>query len=310
MKSGRIFWGTLFVIIGVLGILHNYFAVTLSWDALWKLWPLLLVFLGISAFLKDSKSKWLVVGGIGLLAGIVLFSSAQKGCSSVDRIIDRHEHTDYSDVSEQTLTAEMDSGVTRASFDFEGGAGRFEFRDTTSAFVHAEIRSSITSYTLDRDDDEGVPHFCLNMNDASVSWEGHGMKNRVYMYLNPQPSWDIGIEGGAASMDFDLRPFIVRTLSLEAGAASIEVRLGDRADSCVVSIETGASSVTLHVPEHVGCEVHTESALSSKSLPAFQKIASGHYRTEQFDAAEKKIFIDVESGLSSIKVRRYDSSTW
>ncbi|MDT8324589.1 MAG: hypothetical protein RRA94_10780, partial [Bacteroidota bacterium] len=224
MKSGRIFWGTLFVIIGVLGILHNYFSLTLSWEALWKLWPLLLVFLGISAFLKDSKSKWIVVGGIGLLTGVVLFSSVQKGCSSVDRIIDHHEHIDYSDISEQTLTAAMDSAAARASFHFEGGAGRFEFRDTTSAFVHAKIRSSITTYSLDRSDYDGSPHFHLQMDDASVSWEGEGMKNRVYMYLNPRPAWDLRIEGGAASMDFDLRPYDVRTLNLDAGAASIDIR--------------------------------------------------------------------------------------
>lgn len=310
MKSGRIFWGTLFVIIGVLGILHNYFSLTLSWDALWKLWPLLLVFLGISAFLKDSKSKWIVVGGIGLLAGIVLFSSVQKGCSSVDRIIERHEHTDYSDVSEQVLTAEMDSAVDRAFFRFEGGAGHFEFRDTTSAFVRAEIRSSITTYSLDRRDDGDTPRFHLQMDDASVSWEGEGMKNRVYMYLNPRPAWDLRIEGGAASMDFDLRPYDVRTLNLDAGAASIDVRLGDRADTCEVDIETGASSVTLHVPENIGCDVRTESALSSKSMENFLKIDGGHYRTENFDAAAKKMFIHVESGLSSITVRRDEAGGW
>jgi hypothetical protein len=310
MKSGRIFWGTLFVIIGLLGILHNYFSVVISWDALWKLWPLLLVFLGISAFLKDTKSKWVVVGGIGLLAGIILFSSFQKGCNSVDRIIDRHDHRDYSDISEQVLTAGMDSVFSRAKFSFEGGAGHFEFRDTTSEFVRAEIRSSITSYTLDRDDWNDVPHFRLSMDDASVSWEGTGMKNRVYIFLNPQPAWDLVIEAGAASMDFDLRPYDVRTLNLDAGAASLDVRLGGRADTCRVDVETGASSVTLRVPENVGCEVHTESALSSKSLPGFEKVASGHYRTAGFDEAPRKIFIDVESGLSTIKVKRYESESW
>ncbi|MCB2203265.1 hypothetical protein KQI65_00845 [bacterium] len=311
MKSGRIFWGTLFVIIGVLGILNNYFALTLSWDALWKLWPLLLVFLGISTFLKDSRSKWIVVGGVGLIAGIVLFSSVQKGCNSVDRIIEHHgSEEEYRDISQQVLTEHMDSIVTRARFQFEGGAGRFEFRDTTSDFVHAEIRSSITSYTLRRDDYMGIPRFRLSMNDANVSWEGKGMKNRVYMYLNPTPEWELDIDGGAASMDFDLRPYIIRTLDVEAGAASIDIRLGERADTCDVSVETGASSVTIHVPESVGCEVHTESALSSKSLPDFRKLDSGHYRSENFEAAAKKMFISVESGLSSIKVKRYDAGSW
>lgn len=310
MKSGRVFWGTLFVIIGVLGIMHNYFAVNLSWEALWKLWPLLLVLLGITAFLKDSKSKWLIVGGIGLLTGVVLFASAQKGCSSVERIVERHEHEGgYEDISEQLLVSEMDTLAERASFHFEGGAGHFEIRDTTSDFVRAEIRSSITSYTLRRDDDP-QPEFHLSMDDASVSWEGSKMRNRVYMYLNPAPLWDLDFETGAASMDLDLRPFAVRRLNVDAGAASIEIRLGARADTCRVDVETGASSVTLLVPTSVGCEVRTEAALSSKSLKDFQKINSGLYRSPNFDDTPSRMYISVESGLSSITVKREDSDTW
>jgi hypothetical protein len=310
MKSGRVFWGTLLVIIGVLGILHNFFDICFSWDILWKLWPLLLVLLGLSTFLKDSKWKWIVVGGIGLLAGIVLFSSWQKGCSSVDRIIEYHEHGDDSVVYDQMLSTSYDSSVATASFSFEGGAGRFEIKDTTSEFVRAEIRSSITEYMLRSEVLDGVSHFHLSMEDASVTWHGSKMKNRVRMFLHPEPQWDLNVEAGAASIEFDLRPFIVRNLNLDAGAASVEIRLGSRADTCVVDIETGASSLTLYVPDDVGCEMHSESALSSKHITGFEKLGSGKYRTAGFEDATKIILIDVESGLSSITVKRYDNTTW
>ena len=105
-------------------------------------------------------------------------------------------------------------------------------------------------------------------------------------------------------------PDAVRRLNVDAGAASIEIRLGARADTCRVDVETGASSVTLLVPTSVGCEVRTEAALSSKSLKDFQKINSGLYRSPNFDDTPSRMYISVESGLSSITVKREDSDTW
>ncbi len=310
MKSGRIFWGTLFIIIGILGLLSTFFNVHLSWDALWKLWPLLLVFLGISAFLKDSKSKWIVVAGIGLLAGVVIFSSVQKGCSSVDRIIEYHDDDSAEIVYEQELSLSYDSSVTEALFSFEGGAGRFEITDTTSAFVHANIHSSLTGYILERRDDSPRAHVYLGMENGSVSWEGPRMKNRVAIALNSEPAWEMDIDAGAAKIDFDLRPYIVSELTLETGAASTRVRLGSRADTCRVSVETGVSSLTLLVPEDVGAVIATESALSSRHLEGFESAPSGQYRSPNYETAAKKMFITIESGLSSITIERYDNSDW
>ncbi|MBN1449329.1 MAG: hypothetical protein JXA28_15495 [Bacteroidetes bacterium] len=310
MKSGRIFWGMLFLSIGILGALYTIFDISLCWNSLWKLWPLLLVFLGLSIFLKDSKSKWIVVAGIGLLAGVILFSSVQKGCSSVDRIIEDHGDAGDIDVIDQTLRIEYDSSTTRAAFTFEGGAGRFEITDTTADFVRADIHSSFSPYTLERNDFGEMPHFLLGMEDGSVTWNGEKIKNHVMMHLHPEPAWDIDIDAGAARINLDLRPFIVRNLSLETGATSMEVRLGSRADTTCVRVETGASTLTLHVPENVGCEVKLESALSKRSLKGFEKSSSGVYRSPNFSDAEKHIFISIESGLSTLRIDRYDSGEW
>ncbi|MFA6232981.1 MAG: hypothetical protein WC824_02170 [Bacteroidota bacterium] len=311
MKSGRVFWGTLLVIIGLLGILNNFFDLAISWDVLWKLWPLLLVFLGISAFLKDSKFKWIVIGGIGLLAGVVIFASAQRGCSSVDHIIsDIDSDSGHGNYTEQELTFHYDSAAATALFSFEGGAGHFEMGDTTSEFVSASTRSNVSEYILDYEAEDGVPTFRLHMADESVSWKGSKMRNHVMMRLHPDPLWDLNIDAGAAKIEFDLRAYRIGNLDLEAGAASIAVRLGSRADTSNVRIETGASSVHLYVPAGVGCELRTESALSSKHVNGFDNKGDGLYRSDNFASTAKRIFIFVDSGLSSITVDRYDETTW
>ncbi|HOJ04656.1 MAG TPA: DUF5668 domain-containing protein [Bacteroidota bacterium] len=311
MKSGRVFWGTLFVIIGVLGLLNNFFSINIAWGTLWKLWPLLLVFLGLSVFLKDSKVKWVAVGAIGLLTGLVLFSSVQHGCDSVDTLVERGFDGDDSSVTiTQTLTESYDSASGRAYFSLEGGAGNYSIGDTTSDYVRADVRSSISGYMLTRETFDGIDRFHVEMTESSVHWKGKA-RNRVRVALHPEPLWDIDIDAGAATLDLDLTPYRVRDLSLEAGAASIDVRLGARSDTTNVTIEAGASSVKLHVPEEVGCEIVTESALSSKDFPGFVKMRGGQYRTGNFDTAKRKMYISVETGLSSISVRRYAAGdTW
>jgi hypothetical protein len=309
MKSGRVFWGTLFVIIGLLGILNNFFDVAISWDALWKLWPLLLVFLGVSAFLKDSKSKWIVIGGVGLLAGVVLFASVQRGCSGVSRIVEDFDSRDVA-YTEQELDIAYDSTVTEARFSFEGGAGHFEMGDSTAQLVSASVRSSVSEYRLDYDTDGDIPAYHLSMADESVSWKGSKMRNNVHMRLHPDPLWKLDIDVGAAKIDFDLRDYRVASLDLDAGAASIAVRLGMRADTCVVRVETGASSVRISVPAEAACELRTESALSSRHVHGFNSVGDGLYRTDNFGDTAKRIFIFVDSGLSSITIDRQEGQAW
>ncbi len=312
MKSGRVFWGSLFVILGLLGVLHNFFGISVCWDTLWKLWPLLLVFLGISVFLKDTRLKWVVVAAIGLLTGVVLFSSVQHGCNSMERIVHNNfdDDGDSSTTISQTLIEGWSDPAPRAFFHFEGGAGRFTIDDTTSDYVSIDVNSSISAYTLVRERIGDTDHFNLSMQENSVKWEGGTAKNRVSMHLNPAPLWDVHVEAGAAKLNLDLTPYRVRTLNLEAGAADIDVRLGGRSDTTDVSIETGATSVTLYVPTGTACELRSESALSSKDFEGFDKVSSGLYRTSNFKDARQRMNIRIESGLSSLKVVRYDAGTW
>lgn len=297
MKSGRVFWGTLLVILGLLGVLHDFFSVSICWDALWKLWPLLLVLLGLSAFLKDSKSKWIVVGGIGLLAGVVIFASVQRGCNSINHLVDGDDGGWQR--NEQELSIQYDSTVRIANFTFEGGAGHFEMADSTREFASASVRSDVSEYVLEYDSADGVPTIRLQMADESVSWKGSKMRNNVKMRLHPDPLWNLNIDAGAAKIAFDLRPFRIGVLDVEAGAASIEVRLGTRADTTNVRIQTGASSVHLYVPSGAVCELRTESALSSRHVRGFESKGDGLYRTGNFDKTAKRIFIAVDSGLSA-----------
>jgi hypothetical protein len=131
-------------------------------------------------------------------------------------------------------------------------------------------------------------------------------KNRVDIALNEKPIWDINIDGGASAMNLDLTKFKIENIYVGMGAASLDVKLGTLSDKTRLNIEAGASNIDILVPDEVGCQVLTDDVLSSKNIHGFIKIDSGLYRTAGFDETGKKVFIEIDCGVSSINIRRYE----
>ena len=123
--------------------------------------------------------------------------------------------------------------------------------------------------------------------------------------MNEKPVWSIDLGIGAGKGDFDFSNYKVKRLDLETGAASIDIKFGDKVDNATVEVKSGVASVKFRVPEGVGCEIRMDGALNSKDFDGFEKVRSGVWQTEGYDKATKKITFDVESGLSSLKVSRY-----
>jgi hypothetical protein len=72
-----------------------------------------------------------------------------------------------------------------------------------------------------------------------------------------------------------------------------------------VRIQAGVSSISVAVPESAGCEITSESGLTSKSFSGFDDRGDGEFRTANFDAAAKRIHLSFKAGVSSLKVVRY-----
>ncbi|HTY59947.1 MAG TPA: hypothetical protein VMF59_14090, partial [Bacteroidota bacterium] len=140
---------------------------------------------------------------------------------------------------------------------------------------------------------------------GSHSVWGGGGKNNVEMSLNPAPAWTLDIEVGASQLDADLSPYAMDQVRVKTGVSDVRLKLGDRAEESRVRIEAGVSSIVVKVPESAGCEISSESGLSSKSFEGFSNARGGTYRTANFDSAGKKIFLSFHAGVSSLKVVRY-----
>ena len=306
MKTSQIFWGTLFIVLGLLVLLNNFSAINLHWGNLWQFWPILLVLIGISMLVKNKFGKSALAGAAAILLALLLFTSVKLSTDFIkgdfELILNGDEDYNFT-ITEYRES--FDTSIAKAKLYLEAGLGSFNIGDTTSELIFVKTEGIEKNYKLTKSDYDNVSKLKLQMQKTTFHLGKNKFRNRVEIALNENPTWDINIDGGAAAINLDLTKFKIENIEVDMGAASLDVKLGSLSDKIRLDIEAGASNIDILVPEEVGCQVITNDVLSSKNIYEFIKIKSGLYRTEGFDDAEKKIFINIDCGVSSINIRRY-----
>jgi len=306
MKPSHIFWGLLFVGLGLLVLINNFTTIFMDWATIWKLWPLTIILIGLAILIKHQYGKSIIAGLAAIVLALAIFASFKTATHffSNDFQIDFGDEADY-EFSTTEFTEQYDSTLQFATLNFEAGAGEFIITDTTNNLVAAKTEGHKNNYKLTRLDTDSSSVINFDMGDKAIFRFGENYKNTVDIALNSKPIWDMNFNVGAASMDFDLTEFKTKNINVDMGAASIKIKLGNLYPETEVSVDAGASDINIFVPNGSGCKIFTDGALSSKHFSDFEKIDSDNYETENFKEAANKIYIEIDCGVSSISVERY-----
>lgn len=306
MSYRKIFWGIVFIMIGILFILKNAGIIFVSWHMVWSLWPVLIILWGISIIPVKDWIK-LVASLIIIIAGFLLVQ--RDGDNDhfswrFDRNNNWNDEWNSNDTTNnnQALYEDYNDSIRFAKLNFEVAAGKFLIRDTTFKLIELERKGSSGKYTMTSRDEDS-----LRILDLQFEQRGslHHFQNDVNLKLNPNPQWDLHLGIGAASIDFDLSNFKVRNVNVDGGASSMVIKMGDLIPRTDLVIDAGASSITIKVPSASGCEVITNTFLSSRDMKGFTKIEDHRYQTPGFTKSQKKVYISLEAGITSIDVIRY-----
>jgi len=312
MSYRKIFWGVVLVIIGILFILKNVGLIFFDWGTIWRLWPLILILWGVSLIPVKDYMK-LILSVVAIALSIWLVNRYDKS-GYYDFGWDKDRHSFHYDLDDdkwndgsavQELFQSDDSTIQRVELNLDAAAGDFSLNDSTpdNKLMTFWKKGNIGNYSMTSNDDSSTRVISLSINDSHVRLKNNG--NRVKLGLSTRPVWDFDFDIGAASIRFDLSKYKVGKLKIDGGASSIDVKMGDLNELTNIDIDAGASSIDLRIPESVGAELKTETVLSSRNFEGFDKISSGLYRTKNFSQASKKIFIDIDAGVSSLSIRRY-----
>lgn len=308
MKSKHFFWGALFISLGVLILLNNFYYLNFSWDDLWKFWPVVLVLWGLAIVIKNTYFKGVLATGSGIVLAIVIFATFKAGTDIFTNNFDWDSRDFNISINNsenvKTYNETYDPAIKEAKFHFESGAGAFVIRNTTSDLISAKTSGIDYDFYVNKYLADYRESITLSGQEHHFRFRHGRLRNKVEVSLNTNPIWNLSFEVGAASTDFDLRQYKTRKVDVSMGAASLKLKLGDNIDKSNINIEGGASSIEVYVPESAGCDIRTDIALSSKSFSGFNRLSSDHYQTSNFDNAKNKIYLNISTGVSSVKVVR------
>jgi len=314
MKPKHIFWGTLFIVLGALFLINNFQSINLDWGSLWKFWPVAIILGGVSIISKDLVLKSIIAGLAALVLAVTIFASVKTfgECTGDNfRIVfdddEEYDSTNLSDTNFYFFNSEDE--IKHAKLSFNAGAGSFNLVNSadTSIFF-AKVSGRDKKYTLISKVEGSDADIEMEMKQSRFNISKNNAKHKVNLSLNKKPEWELYFDIGAAAIDLDLSPYVVQKVDINMGAASLKIKFGDLNKETKFYLDAGASSIEISVPENVGCEIRTDVSLSSKEFDRFNKIDSDLYRTDNFDKTEKKIYLYINSGVSSINVNRYPRS--
>ncbi len=301
MKLSGVFLGAFLLANGVILLLRNIGSIEIHIANSELYWALIFILLGVSIMLENRWLKAGATGSAAILLTVVIWSFVlrfQPGeFIRESRLSKAHaKHSPYH------ISEPLNGTVPRAKLNLRHSIGTLTIKDTTNDLASVEsvsplgykwIRKHFADYELlelKPKHDHGT--FTFNSSPFTT------------IKLNAAPTWDIRLDVSATPAELDFSKFKVEQLHLDAGASSIDLRLGNLADKLAVFIDAAAATIDIELPKDVGCEIYYDNRLGKAHFDGFVKKGNA-LRTDNFDTASKKIYINLDSGVSSIDVRRY-----
>lgn len=295
---GKIFWGLLFVLVGGLILLSNLGFVTLTLDNIWQLWPVLIIGVGLSIL---SLRGWL--GGLILsvatiaLLGLVVFALVENP------IYPNGSSNNYSSLT--TVLADSADGAKKLQVTIDTGASDIVLSSSKERLgVEASQESNLLRLEKKAETKDDTRQVLFTTDLTRRFWLGRAINNLKVDLTRSLPV-ALRIDTGATSVSGDLSQVRLTSLDINTGASSVNLRLGALERRQEVTLDAGASSITLHIPKQVGVRIDSSNGLTSTDFEGIDKVSDSRYESSGFDDADKQIFIRSDLGVTKFEIRRY-----
>ncbi|MCL5942243.1 MAG: DUF5668 domain-containing protein [Actinobacteria bacterium] len=296
MTASRVLWGLVLILVGGAFLAANLNL--LSWDfvlSLWRLWPLILVLLGLGVLFR-GRNQWvaalLMLAVLAAGGGLVAADRGAAGLSNGARIV--------------RIEGPAVSGVLSAQTTIDVGAARLDIRGGETGKVVQGTYESRREPVISQLSHRGAYTLKVARQGSGVSvlpFLNRGQE-ALALTLAPGIPWRLEIDTGAANGTIDLERVVLEDLVIDAGASSIDVTVGpDIVDGARVLIEGGAGAYRLRLPRSLDLTVHTSGAVSSVDVdPLMQRSGDNTYT---YKGGNDRLTVNLSAGVSSIRVELY-----
>lgn len=132
-----------------------------------------------------------------------------------------------------------------------------------------------------------------------------GPNEGVWRFQLPQDvPVSLTVESGASYQNIDLADMLATRLALKTGASSTNVTMPSRGAS-LLDVEAGAASINIRVPEVTAARIRVREGVMAVNVDTnrFPRLDSGFFQSANFDTAQNRTEIHIESGVGSVSVK-------
>jgi len=307
-RPPSVFWPLMFVSAGVMLLLSNLgYLPWQSWGVLWRLWPLLIIALGIDLLIGQRSvigaivSAVLILVLVSVIVLVALFAQNIPGLSDwIEPLEFRTEHVEYSL-----------QGVERAEvyIDWTSMPGYLSALEDSPNLIEGDV-DCVGELTFDVSVGGGRADVKL---DSRGSWFGvwsfgDQSDKRWDVGLSPDVPLDLTLDVGSGPCDFDLAGLQVSALVLNVGSGPIDLVLPS-VSTFEAQIDSGSGPLTIVLPGSVGARVELDSGSGPFSpderfeLVRGKSHGDGTWETDNYRAAEHTITLEIDQGSGPISIR-------
>ncbi|MCK4240398.1 MAG: hypothetical protein KAX30_02165, partial [Candidatus Atribacteria bacterium] len=289
------------------------------WSNIVKLWPLLLVSLGLSLIFRGKSLSF--VGPLIIFLGIIAGMGASYMGISFEGEIVREAKTLSQEIvievekvpetevdPEAEITPETEVAletkeypkIERASIELKLDLGKLTMGESTtllyeciSQYQYKEFEPFEKYSSTEKEVSILIYHLPVREKNF------YNVKNDWQLKLNNQIIYNLSVETGAINIDCNLSGFKVEKLYIESGASNINLVI-PQYDSKII-IDTGASNIDIAIPKNVGATVSIDSGIAIKDLDDFIK-RNSTYISNNYNSSEFKVEIEIDCGVSHIDI--------
>ena len=288
------------ILVGVAALLWNFNVLPDRFlHAAWSLWPVALVAVGASLVLSRVR-VWL-----GSLAFLVIltagFGTAWGLAAAGQGPVIHREAIAVNTGNATAARLELQVGAGTLTLDAEAPpdlllAGELESRTTGDTYSISEAQRPGGRSVIRLNNAAGREYSIFPGQAPSEEWTLH---------LTPHIPTEIRVDAGAADIDLDLRNLDLQRLEIKAGAADIDVVMPAAAGKTEASIEVGAASLRITVPEGVAARIVVDAGLSSVQIDEgrFVQLKGDVYTSPDFERAANRLDITIDAGASHVEIR-------
>ena len=288
------------ILVGVAALLWNFNVLPDRFlHAAWSLWPVALVAVGMGLVLTRVR-VWL-----GSLAFLVILTAGFGTAWGLAA-------TGQGPVIHREAIAVNTGNATAARLELQVGAGTLtlDAEAPPNLLLAGELESRTTgdTYSISEAQRPGGRSVIRLNNSAGREYSifpGQAPSEEWTLHLTPHIPTEIRVDAGAAEIDLDLRNLDLQRLEIKAGAADIDVVMPAAAGKTEASIEVGAASLRITVPEGVAAHIEVDAGLSSVQIDEgrFAQQTGDVYTSPDFARAANRLDITIDAGASHVEIR-------